>query len=47
MKILSLIILFMFFTFKIYGHGTIIVKGVEHDEGIIDVKIYKDKETFI
>ncbi len=47
MKILSLIILFMFFTFKIYGHGTIIIQGVEHEEGKIDVKIYIDKDTFL
>ena len=47
MKILSLIILFMFFTFKIYGHGTIIVQGVEHEEGKIDVKIYINKDTFL
>ena len=45
MKILSLIVLFMFFTFKIYGHGTIIVQGVEHEEGKIDVKIYKNKDV--
>ena len=47
MKILSLIILFMFFAFKIYGHGTIIIQGVEHEEGKIDVKIYKNKKTFL
>ena len=47
MKILSLIVLFMFFTFKIYGHGTIIVQGVEHEEGKIDVKIYINKDTFL
>ena len=47
MKILSLIVLFMFFTFKIYGHGAIIVQGVEHEKGEIDVKIYIDKDTFL
>ena len=47
MKILSLIIFFMFFTYKIYGHGTIIIQGVEHEEGKIDVKIYKNKKTFL
>jgi len=47
MKILSIIIFFMFFTFKIYGHGTIIIQGIEHEEGKIDAKIYKDKETFL
>ena len=47
MKILSFIILFMFLTFKIYGHGTIIIRGVEYKKGKIDVKIYKDKESFL
>ena len=48
MKILlSFIIFFMFFTFKIYGHGTIIIQGIEHEEGKVDVKIYNDKETFL
>ena len=47
MKILSFIILFMFFTFKIYGHGTIIIQGVEHERGEIDVKIYMDKKSFL
>lgn len=47
MKILSFIIFFMFLTFKIYGHGTIIIQGVEHEEGKIDVKIYNDKKTFL
>ena len=48
MKILlSFIIFFMFFTFKIYGHGTIIIQGIEHEEGEIDVKIYMDKKNFL
>ena len=47
MKILSFIILFMFFTFKIYGHGTIIIQSVEHEKGEIDVKIYMDKKSFL
>ena len=29
------------------AHGTIIITNVEHSEGYIDVKIYKDKETFL
>jgi len=28
-------------------HGTIIVKGIEHNEGYIDVKIYDKKEHFL
>ena len=37
----------MFFTFKIYGHGAIIIQGVEHEKGKIDVKIYMDKKSFL
>ena len=29
------------------AHGTIIIKGVEHNDGYIDVKIYTDKESFL
>ena len=47
MKILTISILFMFLTFKVYGHGTIIIQGVKHEKGKIDVKIYLDKETFL
>ena len=47
MKILPLVVLFIFFTFKIYGHGTIIIQGVEHEKGEIDVKIYMDKKSFL
>ena len=47
MKILPLIVLFIFFTFKVYGHGTIIIQGVEHEKGEIDVKIYMDKKSFL
>ena len=47
MKILPLIFLFIFFTFKVYGHGTIIIQGVEHERGEIDVKIYMDKKSFL
>ena len=47
MKILPFIVLFIFFTFKIHGHGTIIIQGVEHEKGEIDVKIYMDKKSFL
>ena len=47
MKILSLIIIVIFFAFKVYGHGTIIIQGVEHEKGEIDVKIYMDKKSFL
>jgi uncharacterized protein (DUF2141 family) len=47
MKILSLIIIVILFAFKVYGHGTIIIQGVEHEKGEIDVKIYMDKKSFL
>ena len=47
MKILSLIIIVIFFGLKVYGHGTIIIQGVEHEKGEIDVKIYIDKKSFL
>ena len=37
----------LLFSFKIYAHGTIIISGVEHGKGYIDVKIYTDKESFL
>ena len=41
--------LFFFFLLSksILAHGTIIVKGVMHEEGYIDVKIYIDKKSFL
>ncbi|MDC0037970.1 DUF2141 domain-containing protein, partial [Alphaproteobacteria bacterium] len=43
-----LLILFIFFLPTIvYGHGTIIITNVEHDEGYIDLKIYNNKENFL
>ena len=36
-----------FLSLKIYAHGTLIINGVEHDEGFIDVKIYTDKKSFL
>ena len=47
MKILSLIIIVIFFGLKVYGHGTIIIQGVKHEKGEIDVKIYIDKKSFL
>ena len=40
-------ILLLLFAFKVYGHGTIIIQGVEHEEGKIDVKIYMDQKSFL
>jgi len=47
MKILSLIIFIIFFAFKVCSHGTVIIQGVEHEKGEIDVKIYMDKKSFL
>jgi len=40
-------ILLLLFAFEVYGHGTIIIQGVEHEEGKIDVKIYIDQKSFL
>ena len=47
MKYFLFLSLTLLFSFKIYAHGTIIVSGVEHSEGYIDVKIYTNKEGFL
>ena len=47
MKILSLIIFIIFFAFKVCSHGTVIIQGIEHEKGEIDVKIYMDKKSFL
>ena len=47
---MKLILFFTFcilFSFKIFGHGTIIIAGVKHSKGYIDVKIYTDKMSFL
>ena len=47
---MKLILFFVFLTllaFKTFGHGTIIISGVEHNNGYIDVKIYDSKESFL
>ena len=40
-------IIFLLLAFKVYGHATIIIQDVKHEKGKIDVKIYKDKESFL
>ena len=48
--LIKLILFFVFiilFAFKAFCHGTIIISGVEHNNGYIDVKIYTDKESFL
>ena len=47
MRNLFFIIIFITYAFKINAHGTIIIDGVEHEEGFIDVKIYLDKQSFL
>ena len=47
MKYFLFLSLTLLFSFKIYAHGTIIILGVEHNKGYIDVKIYTDKDNFL
>ena len=46
-KFFLLLFLLIIVSLKICAHGTILITGVEHDEGYIDVKIYTDKESFL
>ena len=47
MKYFLFLSLTLLSSFKIYAHGTIIISGVEHNKGYIDVKIYTNKESFL
>jgi len=47
MKLILFFIFFLLLSYESFGHGTIIVSGVEHSDGYIDVKIYTDKESFL
>ena len=47
MKYFLFLSLTLLLSFKIYAHGTIIISGVEHNKGYIDVKIYTNKESFL
>ena len=47
MKLILFVIFIFLFTLKAFCHGTIIISGVEHNNGYIDVKIYTDKESFL
>ena len=47
MKYFLFLSLTLLFSFKTYAHGTIIIAGVEHNKGYIDVKIYTDKDNFL
>ena len=44
---LLLLLITIFSPITAFGHGTVIVKNVEHNEGYIDVKIYTDKKSFL
>ena len=46
-KLILFFIFIIFFTFKAFSHGTIIISRVEHNNGYIDVKIYTNKESFL
>jgi len=46
-KFFIFFIAIIFLSLQTYAHGTLIINGVEHDEGFIDVKIYTDKESFL
>ena len=46
-KFFIFFIAMIFLSLKTYANGTLIINGVEHDEGFIDVKIYTDKESFL
>ena len=47
MKYFLFLSLTLLFSFKVYAHGTIIISGVVHNKGYIDVKIYINKDTFL
>ena len=46
-KFFLFVVIIIFLSLKTHAHGIIIVSGVEHNEGFIDVKIYIDKESFL
>jgi len=46
-KLFLFVVIIIFLSVKTHAHGIIIVSGVEHNEGFIDVKIYIDKENFL
>ena len=47
MKLILFFVFLALLAFKTFGHGTIIISGVEHNNGYIDVKIYDNKESFL
>jgi len=47
MKLILFFLFLVLFSSKAFCHGTIIISGVEHNKGYIDVKIYTDKKSFL
>jgi len=47
MKLILFFVFLVFYSIKTFGHGAIIISGVEHNDGYIDVKIYADKKSFL
>ena len=37
----------LFSSAHLLAHGTIMIEGVEHSEGFIDVKIYENEDSFL
>lgn len=46
MRIIFLMIL-LFSSTHLLAHGTIMIEGVKHSEGFIDVKIYENEDSFL
>ena len=41
------LMLLLFNSPHLLAHGTIMIEGVEHSEGFIDVKIYENEDSFL
>ena len=35
------------YIFRVHAHGTLVVSGVKHEEGFLDIKVYLNKENFL
>tara|TARA_B100001123_G_C14737999_1_gene799762 strand:- start:171 stop:581 length:411 start_codon:yes stop_codon:yes gene_type:complete len=47
MKYFYITLIIFLYTFNVYGHATLIITGIEHEKGMLDVKIYNDKKSFL
>lgn len=47
MKYFFILILLLLYGFKAYSHATIIIHGVKHEKGEIDLKVYLNKDSFL